>query len=45
MSENAAVSTDAEPTEEPAFLDAGTPAYRRANLAMFVGGFATFAML
>ena len=45
MSENAAGSTEAELTEEPAFLDAGTAAYRRANLAMFVGGFATFAML
>ena len=45
MSENAAVSTEAELTEEPPFLDAGTAAYRRANLAMFVGGFATFAML
>lgn len=27
------------------YLEAGTPAYRRANLAMFVGGFATFALL
>lgn len=26
-------------------LEAGTPAYRRALLAMFVGGFASFAML
>lgn len=26
-------------------LEAGTPGYRRANLAMFVGGFATFAMV
>ncbi len=26
-------------------LEAGTPAYRRANLAMFVGGFATFALV
>ena len=45
MSENAAVSTAPEPAEKCTFLDAGTPAYRRANLAMFVGGFATFAML
>lgn len=29
----------------PAPLEAGTPAYRRANLALFVGGFSTFAML
>ena len=29
----------------PARLEAGTAAYRRANLALFVGGFATFAML
>ena len=27
------------------FLEAGTPEYRRANLAMFVGGFATFALV
>lgn len=27
------------------YLEAGTPAYRRANLAMFVGGFATFSLL
>ena len=26
-------------------LEAGTPSYRRANLAMFVGGFATFALV
>jgi MFS transporter, YNFM family, putative membrane transport protein len=26
-------------------LEAGTPSYRRASLAMFVGGFASFAML
>ncbi len=31
--------------DEAGFLEVGTPAYRRANLAMFVGGFATFAML
>jgi MFS transporter, YNFM family, putative membrane transport protein len=29
----------------PARLEAGTPAFRRANLALFLGGFATFAML
>ncbi len=28
-----------------AHLEAGTPAYRRANVAMFVGGFATFALV
>jgi YNFM family putative membrane transporter len=27
------------------YLEAGTPAYRRANMAMFLGGFACFAML
>ncbi len=35
-------------TDRPAagdLLQVGTPAYRRANLAMFCGGFATFAML
>lgn len=32
-------------TGEPDFIEAGTPAFRRANLAMFFGGFATFAML
>jgi YNFM family putative membrane transporter len=30
---------------DPPLLQAGSAAYRRANLAMFVGGFATFAML
>ena len=30
---------------EPNGLEAGTPAYRRANLAIFFGGFASFAML
>lgn len=29
----------------PAQLEAGTPGYRRANVAMFVGGFASFAMV
>lgn len=29
----------------PPHLEAGTPAYRRANVAMFVGGFATFALV
>ncbi|THF54884.1 MFS transporter [Pseudothauera rhizosphaerae] len=33
------------PPVPPARLEAGTPAFRRANLALFVGGFATFAML
>ncbi len=31
--------------QDSTHLEAGTPAYRRANLAMFVGGFATFALL
>jgi len=43
MTEGKPMSTDA--ADEHGFLDVGTPAYRRANLAMFVGGFATFAML
>src|SRR5690606_32966129 len=29
----------------PERLVAGSPAFRRANLAMFVGGYASFAML
>ncbi len=33
------------PPPVPTQLEAGTPGYRRANLAMFVGGFATFAMV
>ncbi|THF62799.1 MFS transporter [Pseudothauera nasutitermitis] len=33
------------PSAEPAPLEAGTPAYQRANVALFIGGFATFAML
>ena len=43
MTKGKPMSTDA--ADEHGFLDVGTPAYRRANLAMFVGGFATFAML
>ena len=35
----------ARPGPSPDQLEAGTPGYRRANLAMFVGGFATFAMV
>lgn len=27
------------------YLEAGTPEYRRANVAMFIGGFATFALV
>lgn len=41
---HAPASSAAEPAED-AFLEGGTPAYRRANLAMFVGGFSTFALL
>ncbi|RTL24547.1 MAG: MFS transporter [Rhodocyclaceae bacterium] len=33
------------PPPVPTQLEAGTPGYRHANLAMFVGGFATFAMV
>jgi YNFM family putative membrane transporter len=29
----------------PAFLERGSPAYRRANLALFLAGFATFSLL
>lgn len=31
--------------KDSSHIEAGTPAFRRANLAMFVGGFATFALL
>lgn len=34
-----------DPAASPALIEAGTPAFRLANLAMFLGGFATFAML
>ncbi|MCO5108541.1 MAG: MFS transporter [Burkholderiaceae bacterium] len=34
-----------DPTPSAERLAAGSPAYRRTSLAMFVGGFATFAML
>lgn len=34
----------ADPSPPPR-LEPGTPAYRRANLAMFLGGFATFSVL
>ena len=33
------------PVDLPPALEAGTPAFRRMNLAMFIGGFATFALL
>lgn len=33
------------PQTPPALLEAGTPAYRRATMGIFVGGFATFATL
>ena len=33
------------PLRAPERLTAGSPAYRRTSLAMFVGGFATFALL
>lgn len=32
-------------TDTSPHIEAGTPAFRRANLAMFLGGFATFALL
>lgn len=34
-----------ETTVDSRYLEAGTPAYRQANLAMFLGGFATFSLL
>ncbi|HEX5485894.1 MAG TPA: MFS transporter [Limnobacter sp.] len=34
-----------ETTVDSLYLEAGTPAYRQANLAMFLGGFATFSLL
>ncbi|HRQ56574.1 MAG TPA: MFS transporter [Azoarcus taiwanensis] len=36
---------DRRPTDTAPGLEAGTAAYRRVNLAMFIGGFATFALL
>ncbi|MEI2420351.1 hypothetical protein V6O07_08750, partial [Arthrospira platensis SPKY2] len=36
---------DNRPTETAPALEAGTVAYRRMNRAMFIGGFATFALL
>jgi len=33
------------PNTPPALIEAGTPAFRRANMAMFIGGFSTFALL
>lgn len=43
MAAQMSTSSDAPTANE--WLEAGTPAYRRANLALFVGGFATFALL
>ncbi len=45
MTEQKAARTPVQAADEVAFLDPGTAAYRRANIGMFVGGFATFAML
>jgi len=36
---------EAEPKPPREFLVRGTPAYRRANLALFLSGFATFSLL
>ncbi len=41
----ASLPTDDTPPRPPSQLEAGTPEYKRANLAMFLGGFATFAMV
>ena len=45
MIANPAPPPTAAPTAASTQLEAGTVAYRHANLAMFVGGFATFAMV
>lgn len=42
MPQPIAASATATPS---AYLEAGTPEYRRANIAMFIGGFATFALV
>ncbi len=42
MPQPIAASAAATPS---AYLEAGTPEYRRANIAMFIGGFATFALV
>lgn len=39
------IATSAPPAAASMQLEAGTPSFRHANLAMFLGGFATFAML
>ena len=41
----ASLPTEDSTTQPAAQLEAGTPEYTRANLAMFLGGFATFAMV
>lgn len=45
MAHTAASSPTADTAPASTQLEAGTLAYRNANLAMFVGGFATFAMV
>lgn len=39
------MTTSSPDAERPALIEADTPAFRRANLALFIGGFATFALL
>ncbi len=45
MAHTAASSPTADTAPASTQLEAGTLAYRNANLAMFVGGFATLAMV
>lgn len=39
------MSPHPEATDSPSQIEADSPAFRRANLALFIGGFATFALL
>lgn len=39
------MTTPSPDASRPPLIEADTPAFRRANLALFIGGFATFALL
>jgi YNFM family putative membrane transporter len=39
------MTTPSREASHPALIEADTPAFRRANAALFIGGFATFALL
>ncbi|MDX5364493.1 MAG: MFS transporter, partial [Pseudazoarcus pumilus] len=39
------MTTSSPDAERPDLIEAGTAAFKRANLALFIGGFATFALL